>query len=144
MTIRLNFERSTSEETQIQVTLTPEINEETCPVEKAWGKRALGYAQKVSEKHTFEFNQLREDQPCTISLKSGDGNAIYISYKAPEADGVIGGLTSSTLAMSSIVFAMLSEAVQANGEPFEYEDEDEYEYENEDEDEYEDEDGHFY
>lgn len=115
MGIQLNFERNLENET-IDVSLSPEITEDTCPVEKAWGKLGLGYAQKVAEKHTFELNRMREDKPCSILIESHTGNAVSLTYQAPETQDTIGGLASATLAMSSIVFSMMQEALESNGE----------------------------
>lgn len=127
MTIQLTFERNMEKEI-IEVSLSPDVTEHTDSVEKAWGKLGLGYAQKVAEKHTFEMNRMRDDKPCTIEIESGAGNSIELTYHAPEAKGTIGGLSSATLAMSSIVYSMLQEAVESNGE---MQDEDEYEDETE-------------
>lgn len=124
MSMTLEFVRNLDNET-IDVTLTPEVTEDTCPVEKAWGKRGLGYAQQVAEKHTFELNRMRDDKPCYIDIESDVGNAVAFAYRAPEANGVIGGLSSATLAMSSIVFSMMQEALEYNGAPIDEEDFDE-------------------
>lgn len=115
MAITLTFERNMDSET-IDVSLTPEITENTCRVEKAWGKLGLGFAQKVAEKHTFELNRMRDDKPCSIEIESDTGNAVSLTYRAPETQGTIGGLSSATLAMSSIVYSMMQEAVESNGE----------------------------
>lgn len=125
MTIRLNFERNVEKEC-VDVFLTPEITEDTSRVERAWGKLGLGYAQKVAEKHTFELNKMRQDQPCHIDIEGGAGNSVSLTYSAPDSKGVIGGLTSSTFALSSIVLSMLQEALEANGH---MDDEDEEDWE---------------
>lgn len=115
MGISLKFERNMDSET-IDVSLVPEVTEDTCRVEKAWGKLGLGYAQKVADKHTFELNRMRNDEPCVIEIESHEGNAVSLTYQAPETQGTIGGLSSATLAMSSVVFSMMQEALESNGE----------------------------
>lgn len=128
MSIRLEFVRNLENET-IDVSLTPEVTEDTCPVEKAWGKTGLGYAQKVAEQHTFELNPMRDDKPCYIDIRSHEGNAVSLDYKTPESGDVIGGMSSSTRAMSSIVFSMMQEALEYNSQPVdEDEDEDEEDF----------------
>lgn len=114
MTVRLTFERNLETET-IDVSLSPDTDS-TSPLEQAWGKKGLGYAQKVAEQHTFELNRLREDKPCFIDIDSYATNEVQLTYMAEEANGTIGGLSSATLAMSSIVFTMMQEALGIVGD----------------------------
>lgn len=116
MTIRLQFAPNLDNQ-HVDVYLTPESSEAANTAEMAWGKRILGYAQQVAEKHTFEQNPLREDEVCNIDVTVDNEKEVSVKYHHPDLTDRIGGLTSATFALSSIVHAMLMEALEYNSEP---------------------------
>lgn len=117
--ITLKFERDL-EQAVVTTRLVQPDEGAASETEEKWGALGMEYARRVSETYTFELNALRDETPCYITIEASPGNRIEVTYDAREAQDTIGGLTSATLAASSLVYEMLREALGTVG----HEDED--------------------
>lgn len=127
--IKVVFERDI-EKKIVTTSLERNVDSVTTEDEEAWGKLALDYASRIADKYTFELNPHREEPKAEITIEvnhTHHGREVDIIHYATEGQDTIGGMTSATLSLSSVVYSMLSEARANVGRQVDDEDFDDFE-----------------